>query len=154
MQHDSGKEAFGAPGMEPRWTHGNKNGVGTAYSASSKIWFTLFGGIVTEMYYPTVDRPQIRDLQYLITDGKSFFHEEKRDLKSKVERLSGYTLGFQCTNSDPAGRYTITKEVMTDPYLPCLLQRTRVTGPNEEFLKTLKIFAALCAASRSRRLWQ
>ena len=144
MQQDSRKEAFGAPGMEPRWTHGNKNGVGTAYSASSKIWFTLFGGIVTEVYYPTVDRPQIRDLQYLITDGKSFFHEEKRDLESKVERLSGYTLGFRCTNSDPAGRYTITKEVMTDPYLPCLLQRTRVTGPNEEFLKALKIFA-LCA---------
>ena len=144
MQHDSGKDAFGTPGMEPRWTHGNKNGVGAAYSASSKIWFTLFGGIVTEVYYPTVDRPQIRDLQYLVTDGKSFFHEEKRDLESKVERLSGYTLGFQCTNSDPAGRYTITKEVITDPYLPCLLQRTRVTGPNEEFLKTPKIFA-LCA---------
>ena len=144
MQQDSGKEAFGAPGMEPRWTHGNKNGVGTAYSASSKIWFTLFGGIVTEVYYPKVDRPQIRDLQYLITDGKSFFHEEKRDLESQVERLSDFTLGFKCTNSDLAGRYTITKEVMTDPYLPCLLQRTRVTGPDEEFLKTLQVFA-LCA---------
>ena len=81
MQQDSGNEAFGAPGIEPRWTHGNKNGVGTAYAASSKIWFTLFGGIVTEVYYPTVDRPQLRDLQYLITDGKTFFHEEKRDLR-------------------------------------------------------------------------
>jgi len=131
MQQDSGKEAFGAPGMEPRWTHGNKNGVGTAYSASSKIWFTLFGGIVTEVYYPKVDRPQIRDLQYLITDGKSFFHEEKRDLESQVERLSDFTLGFKCTNSDLAGRYTITKEVMTDPYLPCLLQLHRLCHHRE-----------------------
>lgn len=109
MQQGSGKEAFGAPGIEPRWTHGNKNGVGTAYGASSKIWFTLFGGIVTEVYYPTVDRPQLRDLQYLITDGKTFFHEEKRDLQSKVERLSRHTLGFGCTNSDPDGRYSISK---------------------------------------------
>jgi len=31
-----------------------------------------------------VDRPQLRDLQYLITDGKSFFHEEKRHLKTKL----------------------------------------------------------------------
>ncbi len=130
--------------MEPRWTHGGKNGVGTAYSASSKIWFTLFGGIVTEVYFPTVDRPQMRDLQYLITDGKSFFHEEMRDMKSDVERLSDHALGFKCGNTGPDGRYSITKEVITDPYLPCLLQRTQLTGPDEEFLKTLRMFA-LCA---------
>lgn len=144
MTQNGGKDAFGAPGIEPRWTHGNKNGVGTAYSASSKIWFTLFGGITTEVYYPTVDRPQIRDLQYLITDGKTFFHEEKRHLKCEVERLSSHALGFRCTNSDPDHRYVITKEVITDPHLPCLLQRTRLTGPDEAFLSTLKLFV-LCA---------
>jgi glucoamylase len=144
MQQHGDKEAFGAPGIEPRWTHGNKNGVGTAYAASSRIWFTLFGGIVTEVYYPTVDRPQMRDLQYLITDGKSFFHEEKRDLKTTVERISGHTLGFHCTNSDPNGRYSISKEVITDPHLPCVLQRTRLTGPDEKFLSALKMYA-LCA---------
>ncbi|WP_235526563.1 hypothetical protein [Nostoc piscinale] len=70
-------QAFGSPGIEPRWTHANKDAVGTAYSTSSRVWFTVWNGIVTEVYYPTVDRPQIRDLQYLISDGKSFFHEEK-----------------------------------------------------------------------------
>ncbi len=150
MPQHGNKEAFGAPGIEPRWTHGNKNGVGTAYAASSRIWFTLFGGIVTEVYYPTVDRPQMRDLQYLVTDGKSFFHEEKRDLKTTVERISGHTLGFHCTNSDPDGRYSISKEVITDPHLPCVLQRTRLTGPNEKFLTTLKLFA-LCAPHHSGR---
>lgn len=34
-------QAFGAPGIKPRWTHSNKSGVGTAYSTSSKVWFTL-----------------------------------------------------------------------------------------------------------------
>jgi len=58
-------------------------------------------GIITEVYYPTVDRPQLRDLQYLITDGKTFFHEEKRHLKSQFERLSDHSLGYRCTNSDP-----------------------------------------------------
>jgi hypothetical protein len=27
------------------------------------------------------------DLQYLVTDGESFFHDEKRNLESKLERL-------------------------------------------------------------------
>lgn len=96
------------------------------------------------MYYPTVDRPQLRDLQYLVTDGKGFFHEEKRDLQAKVERSSGHALGFCCTNSYPDGRYSIGKEVITDPHLPCLLQQTRLTGPNQAFLSTLKMFV-LCA---------
>ena len=120
--------AFGHPGIHPRWTHGGKDGVGTAYAASSQIWFTLWNGIITEVYYPTVDRPQLRDLQYLITDGKSFFHEEKRHLKSKFERLSDHALGYRCTNSDPDGRYAVVKEIITDPHLACVLQRTKVDG--------------------------
>ncbi len=65
---------------------------------------------------PAVDRPQIRDLQYLVTDGKSFFHDEKRNLESKLEQLSDHCLGYHCTNSDPAGRYAIVKEMITDPH--------------------------------------
>jgi glucoamylase len=141
----SGNEngAFGHPGIHPRWTHGGKDGVGTAYAASSRIWFTLWNGIITEVYYPTVDRPQLRDLQYLITDGRSFFHEEKRHLESKFERLSDHGLGYRCTNSDPDGRYAIVKEILTDPHSACVLQRTKLTG-EEPFVSKLRLYA-LCA---------
>ena len=117
--------------------------MGTAYAASSRVWFTFWNGIITEVYYPTVDRPQLRDLQYLITDGKSFFHEEKRHLESKLERLSDHGLGYRCTNSDPAGRYAIVKEIITDPHLACILQHTRITG-DETFISGLRLYA-LCA---------
>jgi len=80
-------EAFGKPGIEPRWTRGNKDAIGTAYSASSRVWFTLAAGIVNEVYFPTIDRPQIRDLQYLITDGESFVHDE-RHLETSTTELS------------------------------------------------------------------
>ncbi len=136
-------EAFGAPGSEPRWTHGGKDGVGTAYAASSRVWFTLWKGIVTEVYFPTVDRPQLRDLQFLVTDGRSFFHEEKRHLDSKTESLAEYGLGYRCTNSDPAGRYSIVKEIIADPQAACVLQHVRLTG-DEAFLSELRLYV-LCA---------
>ena len=139
---NNNKDAFGHPGIHPRWTHGDKDGVGTAYAASSHVWFTLWNGIITEVYYPTVDRPQIRDLQYLITDGKSFFHDEKR-LKTKVERLSEHGLGYRCTNSDPDGRYSIVNEIITSPHLACILLRTKLTG-DESFISQLQLYA-LCA---------
>jgi len=135
--------AFGRPGIPPRWTHAAKDGVGTAYASSSRLWFTVWNGVVTEVYYPTVDRPQLRDLQFLITDGESFFHEEKRHLRSATERLSHHVLGYRITNSDPEGRYSIVKEVLSDPHLPCLLVNTTLSG-EDPFLKRLRLYA-LCA---------
>jgi glucoamylase len=137
------KEAFGGPGIPPRWTHASKDGVGTAYASSSRLWFTIWNGVVTEVYYPTVDRPQLRDFQFLITDGESFFHEEKRHLRSMTERLSHHVLGYRITNSDPEGRYSIVKEVLSDPHLPCLLVNTTLSG-EESFLQRLRLYA-LCA---------
>ena len=134
------QQAFGAPGIEPRWTHADKIGVGTAYSTSSRLWYTLWEGIVTEVYYPTVDTPQIRDLQYLITDGTSCLHQE-RDLKTEVERIGEHGLEYRITNADPDGRYQITKEIIGDPHLPCLLQHTYINGLDLSQLK----FYVLCA---------
>jgi len=136
-------EAFGAPGIEPRWTHANKDGVGTAYFTASRVWFTIWNGTITEVYHPTVDRPQIRDLQYLITDGQSFFHEEKRHLCSKVERMWSHALGYRITNWDSQGRYSVIKEVISDPYLSCILQRTQLKGLPET-ISQLKLYV-LCA---------
>lgn len=145
------RTAFGWPGIEPRWTQGNKDGVGTAYAAASRLWFTLFAGGVTEVYYPTVDRPQLRDLQYLISDGEGLFHEEKRDLLTTVELLSNRALGYRVTNADPSGRYRIIKEIIADPLLPCLLLRTRVDA-DPALMKRLRLFA-LCAPRLGGRGW-
>jgi glucoamylase len=118
--------AFGHPGIEPRWTSSSKEAVCTAYSTSSRVWFTLSHGILNEVYYPTIDRPQVRDLQLLITDGATFFHEERRDLTSEVHCLEGDTLGYHAVLSDPDGRYRITKQIITDPYQPCVLMQVRI----------------------------
>jgi glucoamylase len=118
--------AFGAPGIEPRWTSSAKDGVGTAYHSSSRVWFTLSHGIINEIYFPFVDTPNTRDLQFLITDGATFCHEEKRDLLHQTDYPEKNALLCRLTNSDPAGRYRLIKEIVTDPHSPVLLMQTRV----------------------------
>ena len=117
--------APGAPGIEPRWTGGAKDAVGTAYSVSSRLWYTLANGINTEIYYPTIDTPQIRDLQFLVTDGETFFHDERRHTVSSIELIDADALGFKVTNKDPEGRYTIEKRSSAIPTCNCLLVHTR-----------------------------
>jgi glucoamylase len=135
-------EAFGKPGIEPRWTRGNKDAVGTAYSASSRVWFTLAAGILNEVYFPTIDRPHVRDLQYLITDGESFFHDERRDLDTTTTELSEHALGYEIANTDREGRYRIVKQVITDPHHACVLIHTRLEA-DESIRKKCRLFALL-----------
>jgi len=133
--------APGAPGMPPRWSHSNKDGVGTAYSADSRLWYTVWRGIVTEVYFPTIDRPQLRDLEFLVTDGTSFFHEEKRHLRSVVDRPGEHALDYRVVGEDPEGGYRITKHLLSDPHLPSLLLQTRVEVLRPELAGRLRLFA-------------
>jgi hypothetical protein len=123
--------APGGPGIEPRWTRGAKVAVGTAYSTSSRVWYTLDYGCVTEVYYPTIDSPQIRDLQFLVTDGENFFHDERRNFVGDIHCISEAALGFEVTNREKEGRYSIHKTVLGDPHGNCLLVQTHLQAPPE-----------------------
>jgi glucoamylase len=136
------QEAFGRPGIPPRWTSSSKSGVGTAYSTSSRVWFTISHGILNEIYFPTIDHPQTRDMQFLITDGETFFHEERVDLDNKSECIEPNALGYRVTTSDRNGRYRLVKQIISDPHQPCVLIHAQVEG-DPDFLKKLRIYALL-----------
>jgi glucoamylase len=135
-------EAFGAPGLEPRWTSAVKDAVGTAYSASSRLWFTCSHGIVNELYHPTIDHPQVRDMEFLITDGETFAHEEKRDLDSEFEYIHAETLGVRYVNRDREGRYALIKEIICDPHHSVLITHVRLEG-DADLVDRLKVYALL-----------
>src|ERR1700756_864055 len=139
----SPRRAPGGPGIEPRWTHGAKVAVGTAYSTSSRVWYTLDAGCVTEVYYPTIDTPQIRDVQFLFTDGETFFHDERRNFTTEIDCVSKAALGFEVTSRENEGRYTLRKTILGDPYQNCLLIHVRVEA-SRELLSRLKMYV-LCA---------
>ena len=140
---DPPRLAPGGPGIEPRWTRAAKAAVGTAYSTSSRLWYTLDDGCVTEVYYPTIDTPQIRDLQLLVTDGETFFHDERRSFVGEIECVDGTALGFDVTKREKEGRYAIRKTVLGDPHQSCLLMRVRVEAP-AALLEKLRVYV-LCA---------
>jgi glucoamylase len=135
-------EAFGGPGTQPRWTSSVKDAVGTAYAASSRIWFTCSHGILNEIYHPTIDRAQVRDMEFLVTDGETFAHEEKRDLVTTFEYIHPEALGVRYTNRDPQDRYSLIKEIVCDPHHSVVLMRVRLVG-HADLLPRLKVYALL-----------
>ncbi|MGD0346668.1 MAG: glycoside hydrolase family 15 protein [Terracidiphilus sp.] len=135
-------EAFGTPGLAPRWTSSVKDAVVTAYAGSSRIWFTCSHGILNEVYYPTIDHPQVRDMGFLITDGETFVHEEKRHLRTSFEYIDPSALAVRYVNRDPDGRYSLTKEMICDPHHGVVLQHVRLEG-RDDLVPRLKVYALL-----------
>ena len=75
MTAPTSPDAPGWPGIEPRWTSSAKEGLGTAYHTSCRLWFTLSHGIVNEIYYPSVDQPILADRLFHASPGR---HPDRR----------------------------------------------------------------------------
>ena len=62
--------APGAPGSESYFDLARKDCVGTARNTTSKVWFTVADGVLSDTYWPTIDATNVNTLQYLVTDGQ------------------------------------------------------------------------------------
>jgi glucoamylase len=117
----------------------------------------LSHGIVNEIYYPSVDQPNTRDFQFLISDGETFCHEEKIDLEHQIEYPERACLFYRLTNSEPHGRYRLIKEICTDPHRSVLLIHTRLEIFDKSLRDKLRLYALLaphierCGAGNSGR---
>ena len=117
--------APGGPGIPARWTSSTKTGVGTALSSKSRVWFTLSHGIFNEIYYPRIDQACVRNMGLIVTDGESFFSEEKRDTDSSIRWIAEGVPAYGLINISRDGRYRIEKQIVTDPQRDTVLQQVR-----------------------------
>ena len=123
MTSSNDRFAPGWPGIAPRWTSSVKSGIGTALNPHSRVWYTVSHGILNEVYFPRVDQACTRDLGLIITDGHSYFSEEKRHCRFENKPFEPGIPVYQLTNTSLDGRYRIHKEVFSDPYRHVVLQR-------------------------------
>jgi glucoamylase len=62
--------APGAPGERHTWAPADKQGFGGAVQLASPVWFTLRQTELTEIYYPDLSTPSLRDLEFVVADGR------------------------------------------------------------------------------------
>jgi len=108
------------------WPTAAKNGFGTSTTLTSKVWFTLADGVMTEVFYPTVDMPNARRLQFQVVTGTKI-ENEIDDTVHRLELPNPSSLTFRQVNSAKSGAYTITKVYITDPRRSSVLVRVDFT---------------------------
>src|SRR4051794_27345696 len=133
--------APGAPGALSHFDLARKDCVGTARNSSSRVWFTVADGVLSDVYEPTIDNTNVHTLQYVVTDGHSFTDLQTRDLTYAV---SADPSGMECTvtATSAAHGYTLTTHYLTDPARDAVVMRTTLSGPHA---KGLQVYARLDA---------
>lgn len=102
-------------GKDARWESAGKQGIGTALSEKSKVWFTLQGGSLTEVFYPTADNANVEWLQFVVVNPKTKKVETERDdAIHQIKTLRNDSLSFQQINKSKTGEWTIIKTYTTD----------------------------------------
>src|SRR4026208_233663 len=97
-----------AQGTDAHWATAAKNGFGTSNTLASKVWFTLADGVMTEVFYPTLDMPNVQTLQFQVVTGTKI-ENEIDDTVHRLELPNPASLTFRQLNRAKSGAYTITK---------------------------------------------
>src|SRR2546423_2979795 len=125
--------APGAPGAQSYFDLARKDCVGTARNTTSKVWFTVAGGVLSDVYWPTVDATNVHTLQYVVTDGQSFTDLQTRDM---TYTSAPDPSGMACTvvARSAAHGYRITTTYIADPVRDAVLMHVRFDGPRSDKL--------------------
>ena len=117
-----------------RWTTGAKSGVGTATAPRSRIWFTIARGAITEIYYPTVDQANTRELRLVMVDDDGLVDGGDVSLEPIAEGVPGYHVRTRLRRRAMQGNDAVDvgvlhQTVVTDDERPVLVTRLRLEAP-------------------------
>jgi glucoamylase len=135
-----------APGAPSYFDLASKDCLGTAASQGSKVWYTVAGGVLSDVYEPTIDNTDVSTLQYVVTDGATFTDLQARDMTYTV---AADPTGMACTvtSTDASHGFRLVTTYITDPASDTVLMNTRLqalpgSGAN---LARLHLYARLDA---------
>ncbi|MDN3352249.1 glucodextranase DOMON-like domain-containing protein [Actinomadura sp. DC4] len=114
--------AAGGPGTAAHFDLARKDCVGTAHGGS-KIWFTVAGGVLSDVYEPTIDNTNVESMRFVVTDGRTFTELQGRDTTYTV-RTDPTGMACTVTTSSKAGRYRLVTTYVTDPRRDAVVIRT------------------------------
>jgi glucoamylase len=117
--------ATDGPGAPSHFGLARKDCLGTAVGRASKVWYTVAGGVLSDVYSPTIDNTNVESLQFQVTDGKTFTDRQSRDTTYSVRATDGTGMSCEVTSTARNGRYSIVTRYVTDPRRDAVVMRVQ-----------------------------
>jgi hypothetical protein len=115
--------ATDGPGALSHFDLARKDCFGTARNTRSKVWFTLANGVLSDVYYPTLDNTNVETMQYIVTDGATFTDLQTRDMTYTVRLTDPRSMSCNVTTTAKSGKYRVFSQYLIDPDDQTLLIR-------------------------------
>ncbi len=132
--------AADGPGALSHFGNARKDCVGTARNRTSKVWFTVANGVLSDVYFPTNDTTNVETLQYVVTDGRTFTDLQTRDMTYTVRAFDDRVPACRVTARAKSGRYSIVTDYATDPARNTVVTRARLVPRRGTKLRDLKLY--------------
>jgi glucoamylase len=134
--------APGGPGTVSYMDVARKDCFGTARDRTSKVWFTVAGGVLSDVYYPTIESSNVKTVQYIVTDGKTFADLQQRDMTYTVSSPDRSGMVCQITSTDAKRGFQIVTDYLTDPARASVVMRSRLVPlhGNGRAFQALKVY--------------
>src|ERR1700727_3807347 len=107
--------APGGPGAQSYLDLARKDCFATARNTTSKVWFTVADGVLSDTFSPTIENSNVNTLQYIVTDGRSFTDLQQRDMTYAVSSPDRSGMVCQVTSTDAAHGFRLITDYLTDP---------------------------------------
>ncbi len=117
-------QAPDGPGATSYLSLGRKDCLGTATSDRSRVWFTVAGGVLSDVYSPTSDNTNLDTLQYLVSDGHSFTDLQTRDMTYTVRPLDRTGMSCQVIATADSHAYRLITDYLADPRRDSVVMHT------------------------------
>ena len=89
----------------------------------------MAGGVLSDVYYPTIDNTNVETLRYVVTDGSTFTDVQGRDTTYSVAPIPA-PAGWSCrvVTTAKSGKYEIVTDYVTDPARDALVMKVALQG--------------------------
>ena len=114
------------PGGLSRFDLARKDCFGTAANRTSKVWYTVADGVLSDVYNPTLDNTNVATMQFIVTDGSTFTDLQTRDTTYTVRSLDRSGMACEVVSEARNGRYSIITDYVTDPNRDAVVVRVRL----------------------------
>ena len=134
--------APGGPGATSYLDVARKDCFGTARNTTSKVWFTVADGVLSDVFSPTIENTNVHTLQYIVTDGRTFTALQQRDMTYRVSSPDPSGMVCRVTSTDRAHGFRLISDYITDPARDSVVVHTRLApmGGDARAIRDLKVY--------------
>jgi glucoamylase len=138
-------QAPGGPGAPPFWGPGRKQAFGAAPGLSSRVWLTVARGNLSEVFHPTLDRPALLGLRFIIAATGSPPVDDAAESTHDVRWVMPGIPSFHVESSHH--EYSLSKDFTCDPDLDALI----ISGTFRPELPDLRLYLQASPHMRAGR---